>query len=155
LLFWLFLQMTGSPGPSVFVAACFAVHPLHVESVAWVAERKDVLSTFFGFLTLCAYIRYVRRPRIATYIGLMGFFSLALMTKPMLVSLPLILLLLDFWPLGRFTLEDTTAVPHLIREKMPLMALTGISSLVTFFVQSAAGAVANVPIAARIENAGI
>jgi Flp pilus assembly protein TadD len=158
LLFWLLLQTTGKPGPSSFVAALFAVHPLHVESVAWLSERKDVLSTFFALLTIWAYVRYVRRPRRARYFTVLGFFALGLMSKPMLVTLPFVLFLLDFWPLRRFTRRDLSKVGALIREKIPLVILAGISSLITFFVQKAGGAVAGleiVPITARTANAFI
>jgi tetratricopeptide (TPR) repeat protein len=152
LLLWFLIQVTGRPGASAFAAALFAVHPLHVESVAWIAERKDILSTFFGLLALCAYASYVRRPRIGRYVSVLGFFALSLMSKPMMVTLPFVLLLLDFWPLHRFTLQDTSRLPRLILEKIPLLILTGISSLVTFFVQKAAGAVVDIPAATRFTN---
>ncbi|MGO9689962.1 MAG: glycosyltransferase family 39 protein, partial [Syntrophobacteraceae bacterium] len=99
LLFFIFHRMTKSPWKSAFVAALFAVHPLHVESVAWVAERKDVLSTFFWMLTMGAYIHYVEHPRLKNYLAVLIFFALGLMAKPMLVTLPFVLLLLDYWPL--------------------------------------------------------
>ena len=101
LLFLVLKQMTDELWCSAFVAALFALHPLHVESVAWIAERKDVLSTFFWLLTMMAYVRYVKSPGIFHYFAIVLFFSLGLMSKPMLVTLPLILLLLDYWPLGR------------------------------------------------------
>ena len=101
LLFFVFHQMTKAPWKSAFVAALFALHPLHVESVAWVAERKDVLSTFFWMLTMVAYIHYVEHPRLKNYLAVLIFFVLGLMAKPMLVTLPFVLLLLDYWPLGR------------------------------------------------------
>ena len=102
LLFHWLRRSTGCAGRSAFVAALFAVHPLHVESVAWIAERKDVLSTLFWLLTLLAYARYVERPGIPRYGLVLTFFVLGLLSKPMLVTLPLVLLLVDFWPLGRF-----------------------------------------------------
>jgi hypothetical protein len=105
LLFWILLRMTRAPWSSSFVAALFALHPLHVESVAWVAERKDVLSTFFWMLTLWAYIRYVERQTLKRYVLVVLCFILGLLSKPMLVTLPFVLLLLDYWPLGRLTLE--------------------------------------------------
>jgi len=99
--------MTKAPWKSAFVAALFALHPLHVESVAWVAERKDVLSTFFWMLTMVAYCYYVERPCLRRYMSVLFFFILGLMAKPMLVTLPFVLLLLDYWPLGRFELEGS------------------------------------------------
>ncbi len=101
LLFCVFHQMTKAPWKSAFVAALFALHPLHVESVAWVAERKDVLSTFFWMLTMVAYIHYVEHPRLKNYLSVLIFFAVGLMAKPMLVTLPFVLLLLDYWPLQR------------------------------------------------------
>ena len=102
LLFFVLQRMTKAPWQSGFVAALFAIHPLHVESVAWVAERKDVLSTFFWMLTVGAYAFYVERPRLQRYLAVLTFFALGLMAKPMLVTLPFVLLLLDYWPLQRF-----------------------------------------------------
>ena len=92
--------MTKAPWKSAFVAALFALHPLHVESVAWVAERKDVLSTFFWMLTMAAYSHYAEHPRLNNYLAVLVFFALGLMAKPMLVTLPFVLLLLDYWPLA-------------------------------------------------------
>ena len=94
--------MTGRIWPAAFVAAVFALHPLNVESVAWAAERKNVLSGFFWMLTIAAYIRYTKRPQIANYLLVSFGFFLALMSKPTTVTLPFVLLLLDYWPLGRF-----------------------------------------------------
>ncbi len=102
LMFLIFRRMTGALWKSAFVAAFFAIHPLHVESVAWVAERKDVLSTFFWMLTMGSYVWYVERPGTSRYLLAILFFALGLMAKPMLVTLPFVLLLLDYWPLGRF-----------------------------------------------------
>ena len=101
LLFFVLHRMTKAPWKSAFVAALFALHPLHVESVAWVAERKDVLSTFFWMLTMAAYIHYVEHRRLKNYLAVLIFFALGLMAKPMLVTLPFVLLLLDYWPLQR------------------------------------------------------
>src|SRR3954467_1071462 len=101
LLFWWLSGLTGSMGKSAFVAAVFGAHPLHVESVAWIAERKDVLSTFFGLLTLLAWRAYVRKPGAVRYAGVAVLFAAALLAKPMLVTLPLVLLLIDRWPLKR------------------------------------------------------
>ncbi len=99
LLFLVFKQMTGAIWQSGFVAACFALHPLHIESVAWISERKDVLSSLFWFLTMIAYLHFVKRSSISWYFLMLLFFALGLMAKPMLVTLPFVLLLLDFWPL--------------------------------------------------------
>ncbi len=101
LLFWVLRLMTGAVWRSLAVAALFALHPLHVESVAWIAERKDVLSTLFGLLTIWAYVVYVRRPGLWRYLLALLLFALGLMAKPMLVTWPFVLLLLDWWPLGR------------------------------------------------------
>ncbi len=153
LLFWLLHAMTGALGRSAFVAGLFAVHPLHVESVAWVAERKDVLSTLLGLLTLCAYVGYVRQPRLRRYGLVLVLFALGLMAKPMLVTLPLVLLLLDFWPLRRIAFGSNppgAADPRrdwqrqafrLILEKIPLLALGAASSIVTLAAQRRGGSV--------------
>jgi len=112
LLFLIFRRMTGALWKSAFVAALFALHPLHVESVAWVAERKDVLSTFFWMLTMGAYVLYVENPGIKRYLLTVLFFALGLMAKPMLVTLPFVLLLLDYWPLGRFHIRHVDDSQH-------------------------------------------
>ena len=138
LLFMLLRAMTAALWKSAFVAAIFAVHPLHVESVAWASERKDVLSGLFWILTMGAYLRYVRRPTAARYLLTLLLFALGLMTKPMLVTLPFVLLLLDYWPLDR--LNSRTAV----LEKVPFFVLSAVSSIVTFLVQRSAGAVPGV-----------
>src|SRR4051794_7319887 len=104
-LFGILRRMTGALWPSAFVAAIFAVHPLHVESVAWIAERKDVLSTFFWMLTVAAYVWYVAHPRWTRYTVVLVAYALALMSKPMVVTLPVVLLLLDTWPLRRLPLS--------------------------------------------------
>ena len=108
LLFLVLLRMTHDFWPSAWVAAVFAIHPLHVESVAWLAERRDVLAGLFFMLTLGAYALYVERPSPARYLAVAGWFALGLMSKPIVVTLPFVLLLLDFWPLRRFTLADGT-----------------------------------------------
>jgi len=105
LLFHVFRKMTGGLWQSAFVAALFALHPLHVESVAWISERKDVLSTFFWMLTMWGYIRYVEQAKVTRYLLVVLFFTLGLMSKPMLVTLPFVLLLLDYWPLCRFRFD--------------------------------------------------
>jgi tetratricopeptide (TPR) repeat protein len=156
LLFWVLKKMTGAVWRSAFVAALFALHPLHVESVAWVSERKDVLSTFFWLLTMWTYASYVKRPGVKRYLVVSLVFALGLMAKPMLVTLPFVLLLLDWWPLERFALDDwgnvrKTAL-HLIVEKIPLFALTVISCVVTYLAQRGYGAVWEVPLILRIPN---
>jgi len=151
LLFLIFRRMTGALWKSAFIAALFALHPLHVESVAWVAERKDVLSTFFWMLTMGAYVFYTERPGIKIYLITVLLFALGLMAKPMLVTLPFVLLLLDYWPLGRFkfrqqesTVSNSTkkfSSFNLVWEKTPFFVLAAVSSIVTFFVQQSGGAV--------------
>lgn len=158
LLFFLLFEMTGAIGRSAFVAALFAVHPMHVESVAWVAERKDVLSTAFWLLTTWAYVAYTRRPRLWRY-GLVGLlYALGLMSKPMLVTLPCTLLLLDVWPLRRAVIgtSDRAVWLRLLYEKIPLLALAAASSVITFLVQRTAGAMESltvVPLSVRTANA--
>ena len=105
LLFWLFDRMTKEIWNSAFVAAFFALHPLHVESVAWISERKDVLSAFFWMLTLCLYVYYTEKPVVKRYLLVLFSFVLALMSKPMVVTLPVIMILLDYWPLKRFEIK--------------------------------------------------
>ncbi|MDM8517114.1 tetratricopeptide repeat protein [Desulfobacterales bacterium HSG16] len=131
LLFFVLTRMTRDLWQSSFVAALFALHPLHVESVAWVAERKDVLSTFFWFATMWMYIRYVEHPEINRYLHVLLCFALGLMCKPMLVTLPFVLILMDYWPLRRSS----------ILEKIPFFVLAFILSGVTFFIQKSRGAV--------------
>lgn len=144
--------------PCAMVAAVFALHPLHVESVAWLAERKDVLSTFFGMLMLWAYAGYVDVPsevkgkKTTWYLITIFVFSLGLLAKPMLVTLPCVMLLLDFWPMQRFSRRNAI---RLVVEKVPFVLLTAASSVITFFVQREAGAVStldHIPIGLRISN---
>lgn len=163
-LFFFLLNATSAAEPSFVVAALFAWHPLNVESVAWVAERKNVLSTFFFFLTLLAYCRHVRRPRLGSLVVVVLAFVLALASKPMAVSLPFVLLLLDYWPLRRmegWTKADASSnIPQqppsrLVLEKAPLFALAAASCAVTVWAQSR-GAVQNLvkfPLVTRFENA--
>jgi len=175
ILFFLLLDsMTGAPWRSAFAAALFAVHPLHVESVAWVAERKDVLSAFFWFLTMISYLYYTRNPKPATYLPVVLAFSLGLTAKPMIVTLPLVLLLLDYWPLRRLTSGDggtargskvLSARLHgrtvrvrsgPVVEKLPLLLLSVLSSVVTVIAQKKGGAVGSFdayPLPSRIMNA--
>jgi tetratricopeptide (TPR) repeat protein len=138
LLFLIFRAWTGAVWRSALVAALFAVHPLHVESVAWVSERKDVLSTFFWLLTMAAYGWYVRRPGVLRYLAVVVALSLGLMAKPMLVTLPCVLLLLDYWPLRRVTQQRAVA---LVAEKLPLFALAAASCIVTWKAQQSGKAV--------------
>jgi tetratricopeptide (TPR) repeat protein len=150
LLFLALEQMTGAVWRSAFVAAVFAVHPLRVESVAWIAERKDVLSGVFFMLTLLAYVSYVRLPRARSYLVVVFLFACGLMSKPMLVTLPFVLLLLDYWPFQRIKGQMWKRVA----EKIPLIALSAVSSVITFFVQkSAVGQTEELPIFERINNA--
>src|SRR5262249_20462084 len=157
LLFVALERMTAAVWRSAFVAAVFAVHPLRVESVAWVAERKDVLSAVFFMLTLLAYLYYTRAPSIGRYLTVALVVALGLISKPMLVALPFVLLLLDYWPLGRMDgPRSGTARPvvQLVIEKIPLIALSTVSSVVTFLAQRGAiGWTQQLPIAARINNA--
>jgi len=157
LLFVVLQQMTGALWRSAFVAAVFAIHPLHVESVAWIAERKDVLSGVFFVLTLMAYTHYARAPSIWRYLIVAFAFALALMSKPMVVTLPFVLLLLDFWPLNRIRDERSGLggqLPRLLLEKVPLITLSAISSMVTFLAQRGAlGWTEQLPMLARIYNA--
>jgi tetratricopeptide (TPR) repeat protein len=159
LLFVVLQQMTGALWRSAFVAALFAVHPLHVESVAWVAERKDVLSAVFFMLTLLAYVHYTRAPSTWRYLMVAVMLALGLMSKPMLVTLPLVLLLLDYWPLNRMEGAASNArrqLSKLLVEKIPLIALSAVSSTVTFLAQRGAiGWTEQLPMLARINNATV
>jgi tetratricopeptide (TPR) repeat protein len=149
LLFVVLRRITSAPGPSAMVAALFALHPLHVESVAWIAERKDVLSAFFWMLTLAAYSRYVARPGPARYALTLAAFGSGLMAKPMIVTLPLVLMLLDYWPFARGV--------H-IREKLPFLGLSAAVSVVTYVVHTKARAVVSLellPVAVRLRNASV
>ena len=152
LLFIVLKQMTSAFWQSAFVAALFALHPLHVESVAWVSERKDVLSTFFWLLTMWAYVSYVHCPKISRYSLVVLFLALGLMAKAMLVTLPFVLLLLDYWPLERF---GRRTFYRLIWEKIPFFVLSAASSIATFLVQQSWGAVATTsdnPLRFRVSN---
>ena len=156
LLFTILGRITGAFWQSAFVAALFALHPLHVESVAWVSERKDVLSTFFCLLTMKAYFRYVERSIAGQYVLALMFFSLGLASKPMLVTLPLVLLLLDYWPLNRMKTTGEVRFSHLVLEKIPFFFLSAVSSIITLFVQTSSGALRTVEkltLTARFANA--
>lgn len=141
LLFTVFMRITCDAWPSTFIAAAFALHPLHVQSVAWIAERKDMLSTFFWLLTMIFYVNYVRCSTLRRYLLVILAFVLGLMSKPMLVTLPFVLLLFDYWPLERF---GKITFGHLIFEKIPLFILSAISCIITFIMQQKGGAVAAV-----------
>ncbi len=172
LLFILLKRMTGARWRSAFVAFLFALHPLHVESVAWVTERKDVLSAFFWFLTLWGYLRYVERPHLARYLAVLVSFCLGLMSKSMVVTLPFVLLLLDVWPLRRITLgvPATAAKPKqksradreikpkiatILMEKVPFLALSALTAVITVVVQRRGGAIVSldyIPWGTRLAN---
>jgi Flp pilus assembly protein TadD len=174
LLLLILHRMTGALWRSALVAALFAIHPLHVESVAWVAERKDVLSTLFWLLTIWAYLGYVKRPSPGRYLLVLFAFACGLMAKPMVVTLPFVLLLLDYWPLARMDRglphdgedlqphaargsgEHPVTLLRLLWEKVPLLALSAVSSVVTFIAQRSGGAVEIldvVPVESRLGNA--
>jgi len=168
LLFHVLRQMTGAFWKSAIVAALFAVHPLHVESVAWVSERKDVLSAVFFFLMLDAYVRYARAPSTTRYLVVTALFAAGLMSKPMLVTAPIVLLVLDYWPLRRFEqIASTTGkakilqsdnqrriIQRLFLEKIPLLILAAGAGIVTFVLQKrAAGSIPPLPFLWRVQNA--
>jgi tetratricopeptide (TPR) repeat protein len=175
-LFLIMNRMTGEMWKSAFVASVFAVHPVNVESVAWVSERKNVLSMFFWIMTIWAYVFYVERPDFRRYLLVIVTFTLGLMAKPMLVTLPFVLFLLDYWPLGRFSLNDLRdnrnasnyesaikgikhfSVFRLILEKIPFFVLSAISSIVTVYAAKNFGAIKPLekfPFDKRIVNAFI
>jgi tetratricopeptide (TPR) repeat protein len=171
LFFLLLRRMTGKDGRSALVAALFALHPLNIESVVWIAERKNLLSTLFWILTILAYVRYAEKPKWGRYWPVLLLFALGLMAKPMLVTLPFVLLLLDYWPLQRFSLSsrDRSEVSRdhadrrellirLLAEKMPLILVSLLSAWVTFHAARTGGAVKAIsvfPLVGRIENAFI
>jgi len=154
-LFFLFLsRVTEARVPSAFAAALFALHPLHVEPVAWISSRTEVLGTLFMLLTLIAYAYYSRRPRWKPYSVMAGMFVLGLLAKPMLVTLPAILLLLDFWPLGR--MRSAARARKAILEKLPLVAISGVVVAVAMYFQTIGGTVKSLddfPWDARVSNA--
>ncbi|MCI0706999.1 MAG: tetratricopeptide repeat protein [Ignavibacteriae bacterium] len=158
-LYLLLRRMTGREGASAFVAFVFALHPLHVESVAWVCERKDLLSALFGFLAVWAYCRYVDAPRMSRYLVVIVSFAIGLMAKSIIVTLPFVLLLLDYWPLGRMALfqpvdERKHSLGYLALEKAPLFVLSVGVSIITYIVQQGVGAVKeSLPMGVRLVNA--
>ena len=136
LLYFALAKLTGEKRKSFFVAALFAVHPINVESVVWIAERKNLLSGFFWFLTIFAYAYYIERPEVKRYLLLILAFIVGLLSKPMVVTLPFVLLLLDYWPLNRFRfgMQDSKPVLfRLVREKLPLFILMILTVAVTYF----------------------
>src|SRR5207249_8622051 len=169
LVFWFLLRTTRARWPSALVAALFALHPLHVESVAWAAERKDTLSTFFGLFSLIAYTHYVETGSRKWYAWTAVTLALGLLAKPMLVTWPFVMLLLDYWPLRR--LADATSkeyrrgashggaatgIASLVREKLPLFPIVVASAVITYVAQShdrAVRTLADAPIALRLSNA--
>ena len=163
LVFWFLLRATHARWPSALIAALFALHPLHVESVAWASERKDTLSTLFGLLSLIAYVRYAEAPSRKRYTWIAVTLGLGLLAKPMLVTWPFVMLLIDYWPLRRFRAassarrsEVATELWPLLREKLPLFVLAAASAIMTLIAQSREGAVrtlAHDPIALRLSNA--
>ena len=159
LVFFIFQRATGRTWPSALVAVLFAIHPLHVESVAWIAERKDVLSTFFGLWAVAAYFHYARRPGFWRYASVAGLMLLSLHAKAMLVTLPILLLLLDVWPLGRIDLNGPkilTKAGGLMLEKIPLLVLSLVFGFVTILAQHQMGALQPLdikPLDLRLMNA--
>jgi tetratricopeptide (TPR) repeat protein len=170
LLFLVLAKMTCHVWPSAFVAALFAIHPLRVESVAWIMERKDVLSGIFFMLTLAAYLRYVRKPSYASYLLVLLLFTLGLMSKPMLVTLPFVLLLLDYWPLRRFTApvsitsdmkplprqDGQSIVPKLIWEKVPLLLFAAVACGIALVLEKEVlSSIDAIPFWVRLYNAAV
>jgi tetratricopeptide (TPR) repeat protein len=158
LLFIVFLMMTGERWKSAFVAALFAIHPLHVESVAWISSRKDVLSTLFGLLALIAYVRYVRLRQVRWQIAALAAYLCSLLSKQMLVTLPFLLLLLDYWPLGRLKRRSSGTVRRLVLEKMPFLALAVASAVIVYWAQNQGGAMQSAeafPLGVRLLNAPV
>lgn len=163
LLFLLLRLTTRAAWRGALVAGLFALHPLHVESVAWIAERKDVLSTFFGFLALLAYAGYARRPGVLRYAAVLLLMLAGLLSKPMLVTWPCLFLLLDYWPLGRVEFSGglrsvARRWTELVLEKAPLFAFAGGVAVITFYVQREAGAVSELaahPLPVRVANAAV
>lgn len=158
LLFLVLRTATGNLWKSALVAALFGIHPLHIESVAWISERKDVLSGFFWMLIILSYLYYARKGKAYRYLLTLALFALGLMAKPMLVTLPLVLLLFDFWPLGRFTSGVPRSLSYLYYEKIPFFILSIASSVVTYIAQSRGKAVLSLEtlsFADRIMNGSI
>jgi tetratricopeptide (TPR) repeat protein len=159
LLFFALARMTRQPWRGALVAAIFAVHPLHVESVAWISERKDVLSTFFEMLALLLYVRYVAKPGVKSYLPVAAAFALSLLAKPMTVTFPFVLMLLDYWPLRRIEWPLRFGpIRRLFAEKTPLLAMAAAASVLTFMAQRGFGAMVSLtrePLPERIANAPV
>ena len=166
LLFLVLQQATGFTGRSFMVAALFALHPINVESVVWISERKNLLSMFFFLLALGAYRWYAREPRVSRYAVVATLFALGLMAKPQVITLPFVLLLWDYWPLGRLSLGEKFGRPTssaatfpkrklswLMVEKLPLLAISVVSALITMSAQSTGGATSAFAFSLRLENA--
>jgi len=162
LLFWILKNITGTMWASAFVATVFALHPVQVESVAWASERKTVLSGLFWLLTMATYIRYARQPRLGRYLVVLLVFGLCIMTKPVVVTLPFALLLLDYWPLDRVrwgqpakTKSSQKSAGWLIAEKIPLLAISAFLGIMTYVAQKQGGIVPtleNMPLDYRVAN---
>jgi tetratricopeptide (TPR) repeat protein len=156
LLFWLFNRMTGAIWRSAFIAALFALHPLHVESVAWISERKDVLSAFFWMLTLCLYVYYTEKPVIKRYLPVLFSFVCGLMSKPMVVTLPIVMILLDYWPLKRFESNKNNLVLWQLREKISFIIFSAVFAIITFNAKYKSSAeYLTFPFSSRIANAPV
>ena len=168
LLFWVLLRATGSPGPSLVVAALFALHPINVESVAWISERKNLLSTLFFLLALGTYRWYAREPRMTRYAVVAALFALGLMAKPQVITFPFVLLLWDYWPLQRMfadraeaSSENLATIPAksfswLILEKAPLFAICLASAFITLRAERTGGTLSGIyfhPFSVRLQNA--
>ncbi|MGB5217875.1 MAG: tetratricopeptide repeat protein [Smithella sp.] len=154
LLFWLFNRITKSIWESAFIAALFAIHPMHVESVAWITERKDVLSSFFFMLTLCLYVYYTEEPNIKRYLLVLTVFVFALMSKPMVVTLPVIMILLDYWPLKRFDSYKGNIILWQMKEKATFFILSLSFAAITIYVMNDPD-VQYFPLSSRISNAPV
>jgi tetratricopeptide (TPR) repeat protein len=160
LLFWLFNRMTGAIWKSAFVAALFALHPLHVESVAWIAERKDVLSAFFWMLTLCLYVTYTEKPVIRRYLLVLFCFACALMSKPMVITLPIVMIILDYWPLKRFQSQKYNLILWQLKEKIPFFILSAVMVVITLYTPDnpdipATPDLKHFPLISRLANAPV
>ncbi len=155
LLFWFVNRMTKETWKSAFVSAVFALHPLHVESVAWISERKDVLSAFFWMLTLCFYVYYTEKPVIKRYLLVLFSFILALMSKPMVITLPVMMILLDYWPLSRFPSQKSNLFLWQLKEKLPFFVLSVVTALINLYPSDSPFVGKNIPLSIRLANAPV